>query len=97
MGSEQGKAGNSALVTHSLCPMAWGMLLRQQSGSLCLSLKQPGPPSDKPLISSSRGRLPGLAWLVLASLHYREEAKEENKCLLRVIPVVGAGLDFVAT
>lgn len=96
MGSEQGKAGNSALITHSLHPVAWGMLLRQHSESLCLSLKQLGHPSDKPLLSSSLGRLPGSACLAVASLHYREEAKEE-KYLLRVIPMIGTGLDIVAT
>lgn len=86
MGSEQGKAGNSALITHSLHPVAWGMLLRQHSEILCLSLKQPGHPSDKPLISSSLGR----------RIPSREEAKEE-KYLLRVIAMIGAGLDIVAT
>lgn len=60
-------------------------------------LKQSVNPSDKPIISSSLGQLPALAWLALASLQYWKKAKEENKCLLRVIPVTGPGLDTAAT
>lgn len=84
MGRKQGRKVNSAFIAPSTRGVG-----KCSSGNrinvFASSRKQTGNPNDKPLISSSLAVCHEWVQLALMALHYKREAKKENKYVLSIL------------